>query len=231
MPLFASDVKAWLFDLDGVLTPTALLHRAAWKATFDPVLAEHGAPEFTDQDYLAQVDGKPRQDGARDLLQAKGITPTAELIDSIARAKDKAFAEVLRRDGIEAYPDARDLLQRLRSMGTPCAVVSSSKNCEEVVRAAGLSGLLDARVDGVTAAQEHLPGKPAPAMFQAGARALKVSPASCAVVEDALSGVMAGRGGHFGLVVGVDRVGGSHGRALTENGADVVVTALSELGL
>jgi HAD superfamily hydrolase (TIGR01509 family) len=222
-------VQCWLFDLDGVLTPTALIHAAAWKATFDPVLAEHGqAPFDASADYLAYVDGKAREDGVRGLLASRHIDATPELVTRIATEKDAAFGVTLKRDGIKPYPDA---LAFLHALTPPCAVVSSSRNCQEVVRVAGLTDLLDARVDGTTAATEHLAGKPAPDLFLAGARALGFDASVCAVVEDALVGVQAGHAGHFGLTVGVDRQGGDHRARLLESGADIVVSTLTELSL
>lgn len=236
-------VTACLFDLDGVLTDTAAVHDAAWTATFDAFLRERAdrtGEEFTPfdpvADYARYVDGKPRDAGVRDFLASRGIelpegspddAPGTVSVLSLGTTKN---ADLLRRidsDGVEVFEGSRRYLRAARDAGLRRAVVSSSANTAQVLHVTGLEEFVEARVDGVTLREEGLAGKPAPDSFLAGAAALGVDPAACAVFEDAESGVRAGRAGGFGLVVGVDRTG--HADALRENGADVVVTDLSEL--
>jgi beta-phosphoglucomutase family hydrolase len=229
--------RAWLFDLDGVLTPTADLHRAAWKQMFDEELERRGlAPPFSDADYLAYVDGKHRQDGVLDFLASRGVelpvgspgdAPDAGTIWALGNRKNELFAELLTRHGIAPYPGSKRLLDRLADREVPMAVVSSSRNAAAVLAAAGLSDCFAARVDGLTAAELGLAGKPAPDSFLHAAAELGVDPADAVVVEDALSGVEAGRAGGFGVVIGVDR--GAGREALVEHGADVVVADLAEM--
>ncbi len=230
------DVRACLFDLDGVLTRTATVHRTAWKQTFDAVLAAHGQGQFTDADYATFVDGKPRRDGVRDFLASRGIhppegdpadPPDAETVAGIGNRKNVLLLARLETDGVEVFQGSVDYLRAVRDAGLLTAVVTASANGEAVVRAGGMADLLQARVDGVVADRDGLAGKPAPDTFLAGARALGVEPAQAAVFEDALAGVAAGRAGGFALVVGVDREG--HADALREHGADIVVGDLSEL--
>ncbi len=229
-------IRACLFDLDGVLTQTASVHRAAWKETFDPVLAQAGQPPFTEADYLRYVDGKRRADGVRDFLAARGLElaegdpddpPESNTIMGIGNRKNQAVLQRLADDGVEVYAGSVTYLQAVRAAGLPVAVVTASANAEAVLQAADLIDLVDVRVDGVVAGREGLRGKPAPDTFLAAASALGVTPAQSAVFEDALSGVAAGRAGDFGLVVGVDRAGQSD--ALRDHGADVVVTDLAQL--
>lgn len=232
-------IRACLFDLDGVLTRTASVHRAAWRETFDAWLRAHhadGFVPFSDADYQEFVDGKPRRDGVRDFLASRGIhlpegephdPPSAATVAGIANRKNELLLRRLERDGVEVYPGSVRYLQAVRRAGLRTAVVTASANGEAVVGAAGLEDLLDARVDGLVAAREGLAGKPAPDTFLAGARALGVEPSAAAVFEDALAGVAAGRAGGFGFVVGVDRAGQRD--ALAARGADVVVADLAEL--
>ncbi len=235
-------VRACLFDLDGVLTKTATVHAAAWKEMFDEFLrrrAEASDSElvpFDADDYADYVDGKPREDGVRSFLAARGIElpaggpddpPDAETVAGLGERKNEIFMHKVHEDGVEAYPGSRRYLDAVAAAGLRCAVVSSSSNCEEILASAGLAGRFDARIDGVVAAREDLSGKPAPDTYLAGARALGVAAADAAVFEDALAGVEAGCAGGFGCVVGVDRVG--HGAALAEHGATVVVEDLAEL--
>jgi beta-phosphoglucomutase family hydrolase len=231
-------IRACLFDMDGVLTRTATVHRAAWKATFDQFLrATHpDQPEFTQDDYNRYVDGKPRLDGVRDFLASRGITlpegaagdhGDALTVNGLGTRKNELLLRELDEHGVEVYPGSRRYLEAARAAGLLTAVVTASANGEQVVSAAGFGDLLDARVDGLVAEREHLRGKPAPDTFLAGARALGVEPAQAVVFEDALAGVAAGRAGHFGFVVGVDRVG--HADDLRAHGADVVVTDLEQL--
>jgi beta-phosphoglucomutase family hydrolase len=236
-------VRACLFDLDGVLTDTASVHRRAWKAMFDAYLRpraqrrnEPFVPFDTDHDYLTYVDGKKREDGVRSFLASRGITlpdgqpdddPAAETVYGLGNRKNELFLETLQRDGVHVFEGSRRYLEAVSKAGLHVAVVSSSANTREVLEVTGLAVFVEQRVDGVTMRAEHIPGKPAPDSFLRAAQLLDVAPAAAAVFEDALSGVAAGHAGHFGLVVGVDRVGQSE--ALRDNGADVVVTDLSEL--
>jgi len=236
------DVRGCLFDLDGVLTQTAKVHGTAWKEMFDDYLREHaqqtGQPfvAFGAADYEEYVDGKPRADGTRSFLASRGIElpeghdddpPDALTVRGLGNRKNEIFTQRVREDGVEAYPGSVRYLRAVRDAGLGCAVVSSSANCHDVLVGAGIEDLLEVRIDGVVAKQEHLRGKPAPDTFLAGARALDLRPTEAAVFEDALAGVAAGRAGGFGFVVGVDRVG--QAEALKEHGADVVVTDLAEL--
>ena len=227
---------AVLFDLDGVLTPTADVHQRAWKRMFDEFLVPRGYAPFTDEDYLAYVDGRPRFDGVRTMLASRGIElpegdhaepPGDHSVSSLGNRKNELFQTVLRDEGIEPYPGSVRFLDHLESLGAKVAVVSSSRNAREVLEASGLAPRFDVVADGVLAATEHIAGKPAPDLFLAAADRLGVEAPHAVVVEDAMSGVAAGRAGGFGLVVGVDR-GAGH-EALHANGADVVVDDLAEL--
>jgi beta-phosphoglucomutase family hydrolase len=232
-----SDCDAVVFDLDGVLTDTARVHAAAWKLLFDELLRERGTPdEFTEADYLAYVDGKPRYDGVASFLESRGIElpygeptdpPDTETVCGLGNRKDALFHDALAEHGVDRFETSVALVRALREQGVQTAVVSSSRNCAEVVERAGMTELFAERVDGMTLEELDLPGKPEPAMFLEAVRRLGVAPERAAVVEDAVSGVQAGRAGGFGLVVGVDR----HDQAdtLREHGADVVVSDLGEL--
>lgn len=236
-------IRACLFDLDGVLTPTAKVHAAAWKELFDDVLRRHadrtGIPLVLFDpidDYLKYVDGKARVDGTRSFLESRhiplpggipGDPPEAQTVEGLAARKDRYFTARLRRDGVRAYPDAVRYLAAVRQAGLRRAVVSSSKNCEEVMLAAGIQGQVEIRVDGKVAIAERLPGKPAPDTFLAAAERLGVAPYEAAVFEDAISGVEAGRAGGFGYVVGIARDGA--GDELIAHGADLAVNDLDEL--
>ncbi len=228
-----SGTRACLFDLDGVLTQTAKVHAAAWKEMFDAYLRERaqatGEPfvPFEVADYTRYVDGKLRVDGARSFLASRGITPPDDEVQALAKQKDDLMVAILRQRHVETYAGSVRFVEAVRKAGLRTAVVSASKHCQEVLESAGIAGLFDARVDGNVAAAEHLAGKPAPDTFLAAARALGVEPEQAVVFEDALAGVDAGRAGHFGYVVGVDRVGQS--AALREHGADVVVPDLAAL--
>jgi beta-phosphoglucomutase family hydrolase len=230
--------RACLFDMDGVLTETATVHMAAWKRTFDQFLrAEHpDQPEFTQDDYNAHVDGKPRLDGVRDFLASRGITlpegspgdpGDALTVNGLGTRKNDLLLHELDEHGVQVYPGSRRYLEAVKRAGLATAVVTASANGKQVVDASGLGDLLDARIDGVVAKEQGLSGKPAPDTFLAGARALGVDPAQAVVFEDAVSGVAAGHAGHFGYVVGVDRVG--HADDLRAHGASVVVTDLDQL--
>jgi beta-phosphoglucomutase family hydrolase len=226
--------RACLFDLDGVLTKTAKLHAAGWKRMFDDFLRQWSAQSGKDfipfdavQDYELYVDGKLRTDGARSFLASRGIQLPEEKISELAAAKDAIMLRLFQQVHVETYEGSVRYVHAVREAGLRTAVVSSSKHCEQVLVSAGIADLFDARIDGNVAAKEHLAGKPAPDTYLAAARALGVEPAQAAVFEDALSGVEAGRAGHFGYVVGVDRVG--QGKQLRSHGADAVVTDLAIL--
>lgn len=228
---------AILFDLDGVITPTADLHMRAWAEMFTAFLDSHGVSEpYTDDDYFAHVDGKPRYDGVRSFLHSRGIDipegepsdpPDAETVCGLGNRKNDVFNAVLARDGIAPYPGSVRLLDALAERGTAVAVVSSSKNARTVLAAAHLTDRFEVVVDGVVAAELGLPGKPRPDTFLHAAERLGALAARAVVVEDAVSGVAAGRAGDFGLVVGVDRGAGE--RTLLDAGADVVVADLGDL--
>lgn len=227
-------VTACLFDLDGVLTQTAKVHAAAWKQMFDAYLRERAArtgEEFVPfdpvADYDQYVDGKPRYEGVRSFLAARGIELPEEAIEELGNRKNEIVLELIRRDGVQAYDGSVRYVQAARAAGMPCAVVSSSTNCRDVLIAVGMLELFEVVVDGNVAHEEHLAGKPAPDTFVAAARKLGVEVQRAAVFEDALAGVEAGRAGGFGVVVGVDRVG--QAAALRAHGADLVVSDLAQL--
>lgn len=223
-----------LFDLDGVLTPTAEVHMRAWKAVFDDVFAEWGiTPAYTDADYFDYVDGKKRYDGVASLMRSRNVEipwgevddpPSADTICGIGNRKNDAFAAELRRDGIAPYPGSLALVERLHAAGVPLGVVSSSKNAEEVLAAAELRDYFRVVVDGVVAERDGLASKPAPDMFRAGAMALGVDPARSVAVEDATSGAASAAAAGYAHVVGVDR--GTGADALRAAGATVVVDDL-----
>jgi beta-phosphoglucomutase family hydrolase len=229
-------VTACLFDLDGVLTGTAALHRAAWKETFDPLLAARGLAPFSDADYNNHVDGRPRFDGVRAFLASRGIElpdgpadaePSDDTVQGVGNRKNVRVQEIIAERGVNPYPGSVRFLEAAKKAGLRIAVVTSSANGAAVLDAAGLTKFVEARIDGVVITERRLNGKPAPDSFLAGAEALGTAPANAAVFEDALSGVQAGKAGHFGYVVGVDRVGQSD--ELRAHGADVVVTDLDQL--
>jgi beta-phosphoglucomutase family hydrolase len=241
--LLPDRIFACLFDLDGVLTQTAKVHAAAWKEMFDAFLVERAKqtgepvrPFELPADYAEYVDGKLRHDGVRAFLASRAIVlpegspddpPTTPTVHGLGNRKNDLVLELIRQRGVEIYPGSVRFVEASRDAGLRRAVVSASKNCREVLAAAGIEDLFEVRVDGVVAAEKRLRGKPAPDMFLAAAAALGVEPAASAVFEDAVSGVEAGRAGGFGWVVGVDRVG--QAPVLRSHGADTVVTDLSEL--
>ena len=233
-----NDVDAALLDLDGVITPTAEVHMRAWEVMFtrflDSLPEEH--EPYTDADYFAHVDGRPRYEGVATFLDSRGIElpqgdpsdgPDEQTVCGLGNRKNDLFNEVLREEGIEAYPGSVRLLDELPRRGVAMAVVSSSKNAVEVLRTAGLADRFEVVVDGVVAAEHGLAGKPEPDTFRYAAERLGKDPARCVVVEDAVSGVAAGAAGGFARVVGVDRGVGAD--TLREHGADEVVTDLAEL--
>jgi beta-phosphoglucomutase family hydrolase len=236
------NVRACLFDLDGVLTDTAKVHAAAWKEMFDGFLRERATRTgedfvpFGEDDYDTYVDGKPRYDGVRSFLASRGIEqpegkpndpPSAETIHGLGNRKNEIVLRLIHEQGVKAYPGSRRYLEAARDAGLHRAVVSSSTNCRDVLVASGIEGFFEARIDGIVAEREHLKGKPAPDTYLAGAKALGVTPGAAAVFEDALAGVQAGGAGGFACVVGVDRVGQADG--LREHGATIVVGDLADL--
>jgi beta-phosphoglucomutase family hydrolase len=236
-------VNACLFDLDGVLTQTAKVHAAAWKSMFDEFLKgwsrDHGeqfVPFDEVEDYDDYVDGKPRYDGVRSFLQSRGIElpqgtpddpPAAETVVGLGNRKNELVLKLIHEHGVQPYEGSVRYVHAVIDAGLKHAVVSSSTNTKDVLRAAGIADLFDHVVDGVVADRERLNGKPAPDTYLEGARELGVEPGAAAVFEDALAGVEAGRAGRFGFVVGVDRVGQAD--ALKAHGADVVVKDLAQL--
>jgi beta-phosphoglucomutase family hydrolase len=235
--------RACLFDLDGVLTDTASVHKKAWKAMFDSYLSDRAertgeafVPFDIAADYQTYVDGKKREDGVRSFLAAREITlpegeedddPSAETVRGLGNRKNEMFHETIRKDGVKVFEGSRRYLEAVTAAELAVAVVSSSANTREVLEVTGFDKFVQQRVDGVTMREEHIAGKPAPDSFLRAAELLRVQPAEAAVFEDALAGVEAGRSGQFGFVVGVDRVGQAD--ALRRNGADIVVTDLAEL--
>ncbi|MET7274915.1 MULTISPECIES: beta-phosphoglucomutase family hydrolase [Streptomyces] len=234
------DIQACLFDLDGVVTRTAVVHAAAWKETFDAFLRGRDGADFrpfTDSDYDEYVDGRPRADGVRTFLASRGIElpeggpddpPDAQTVNGVGNRKNELVLEKIRTEGVEAYDGTLRYIDAVRSAGLATAIVSSSANTVDVLRSIDAERLFDVRIDGVVARERKLPGKPRPDTFLAAARDLGVEPSRAAVFEDALAGMDAGRSGHFGYVVGVDRVGQTD--ALYAHGADRVVKDLAELG-
>lgn len=233
-------VRACLFDLDGVLTRTAVIHAAAWKEMFDDFLRRREGSDFRpfDQvgDYDEYVDGRPRADGVRTFLASRGIElpegadldpPGLDTVHGLGTRKNALVLEKIRKEGVEAYPGSVRFAEAVRAAGLRTAVVSSSANCRDVLISAKIEHLFEVRIDGVVAAERGLAGKPHPDTFLAAARELGVAPAAAAVFEDALAGMEAGRAGRFGHVVGVDRVG--QAEALRAHGADIVVRDLAEL--
>lgn len=216
-------ITACLFDLDGVLTRTAEQHARAWKQVFE----DHGISFDAVADYDAYVDGKPREVGVRSMLAARHIEAKPKLVEEIAAQKDDLFVRIIERDGVRTYDGSVRYLDAARAAGMRLAVVTSSKHCAQVLKAAGLEGRFDAQVDGNTGEALHLHGKPEPDSYLEAAREVATRPEAAAVYEDALAGVEAGRAGRFGLVVGVDRAG--QAEALRQHGANVVVRDLADL--
>jgi beta-phosphoglucomutase family hydrolase len=233
-------VRACLFDLDGVLTKTAVVHAAAWKEAFDDFLRRREGAAFRPfdavADYEQYVDGRPRADGIRVFLASRGIElpegrdddpPELDTVHGLGNRKNALLLEKIRTQGVEPYTGSVRYVDAARAAGLGTAVVSSSANCREILTSAGLDDRFDVRIDGVVAAERGLLGKPHPDTFLEAAHELGVEPQAAAVFEDALAGMDAGRAGGFGAVVGVDRVGQAD--ALRRHGADLVVSDLSEL--
>ena len=242
-PNLWKEFDAVLFDLDGVLTDTASIHSRAWKTVFDEFLARRAAAAGSDfvpfqieTDYLLHVDGRPRFEGVDQFLRSRGIHlpwgsrddhPGESTVCAVGNRKNDLVGSILREEGVEAYPGSLDLLRHLAADGKPMAVVTSSANAAAVLKAAGIAEMFDVMVDGNVATELELRGKPHPDPFLEAARRLGAPPERAVVIEDAISGVEAGRAGGFGLVIGVDRHGDAE--ALKRAGADVVVTDLAEL--
>jgi beta-phosphoglucomutase family hydrolase len=231
-------ITVCLFDLDGVLTDTASVHRVAWGAAFDPLLEKRGQPPFSDADYADHVDGKPRADGVRDFLHSRGIDlpegspdddPEKDTVNGVGNRKNVLLVKRIHEDGVQVFEDARRYLEHARDAGLRRIVVSSSANTRDVLHVTGLEQFIEGRVDGVTIREQELKGKPAPDSFLAGAKLADVAPEQAAVFEDALAGVEAGRAGKFGYVVGINRVDAEHAAGLKQHGASVVVDSLDEL--
>lgn len=225
-------VRAVVFDTDGVITDSARVHAAAWKRAFDACLREAGQDRMFDEadDYRRHVDGRSRRDGAAAFLAARGLDTSPEAVRAVADRKERLFARALREHGVEVYPGTLRLLRVLEAAGVPCAAVSASRHATELLERGRVRDLFATVVDGAEAARLALPGKPDPALFLEAARRLGVPADRCAVVEDALPGVEAGRRGGFALVVGVDRTADSASAAdLRAHGADLVFRDLAEL--
>jgi beta-phosphoglucomutase family hydrolase len=233
-------VRACLFDLDGVLTPTALVHAAAWKEMFDGFLRERDGEGFRPfdavADYDTYVDGRPRADGVRTFLASRDIElpegeeddpPQAVTVHGLGNRKNELVLRKIRTEGVQPYSGSVRYVEAVRAAGLRTAVVSSSANCRDVLVSAGIEHLMDVRVDGLTILDRGLRGKPKPDTFLEAAKDLGVTAEQAAVFEDALVGMDAGREGRFGYVVGVDRVG--QAEELRRHGADTVVTDLAEL--
>jgi beta-phosphoglucomutase family hydrolase len=226
-----------LFDLDGVLTPTADVHMSAWRRMFTAYFVAHRVtPAYTDDDYFSYIDGKPRYDGVRACLASRGITlpeghpddPAGDrTVCALGNSKNDAFNEVLADEGVEPFPGSVALIDHLEAIGVPMAVVSSSRNAADVLKVAGLAHRFEVVVDGKLAARQGIAGKPAPDTYEYAAHLLGVDAQDAVVIEDAISGVEAGAAGDFGLVIGVDRGAGSE--ELVRHGAEVVVRDLGEL--
>ena len=236
-------ITACLFDMDGVITQTAKVHDAAWKEMFDEFLKdwskqhdEKFVPFDPEKDYEKYVDGKPRDEGTASFLESRGIKlpqgqesdkPGTQTVYGLGNRKNELFLVVLKRDGVQAYDGSVRYVKAAREAGLRTAIVSSSANTEAVLKTAGLSDLFEVRVDHQAAEQHHLKGKPAPDTFLEAAKELGVDAAHAVVFEDAQAGVAAGKAGHFGYVVGVDRVGQAD--QLRAHGASVVVKDLANL--
>lgn len=235
-----SGIRACLFDLDGVLTPTALVHAAAWKETFDAFLRRLEGPEFlpfdATTDYDEYVDGRPRADGVRTFLASRGVElpegeeddpPDHDTVHGLGNRKNVIVLDKIHQEGVAPYPGSVRYAEAVRAAGLRTAVVSSSANCRDVLVAAGIEQLIDVRIDGIVARERGLRGKPKPDTYLEAAGDLGFAPDEAAVFEDALVGMDAGRAGRFGYVVGVDRTG--QAEELRRHGADTVVEDLGDL--
>ncbi|MGO4591017.1 HAD family hydrolase [Paenarthrobacter sp. 2TAF44] len=234
---FWTGAAAMLFDLDGVLTPTAVVHEQAWQELFDGYLSQTGHTHgYQEADYFNYIDGKPRFEGVRDFLASRGIIlsegpsdddPAHPTVQGLGNRKNLIFNEIVESHGVVPYAGSVRFIGAALALGLKVAVVSSSRNAPAVLKAAGLDGYFRVVVDGQVAADAGLPGKPDPATFEYAAKLLDVPREDCIVVEDAVSGVNAGSAGHFRAVIGVNR-GAGHQRLL-DAGATLVVDDLNEL--
>lgn len=243
LPVTPERFDVVLFDLDGVLTDTAKVHAACWKKMFDEFLrkraesrGEEYRPFSITEDYYLYVDGRLRSDGVRDFLRSRNINlpegdpdapPESETVSGLGNRKNDMVNALMESEGIDVYPDSMAWVRLLREQGYKTAVVSASSNCKTILKSAKILDLFDTIVDGTVAADLGLAGKPSPDTYLKAAEQLGAEPKRAVVVEDAIAGVKAGRSGGFGLVIGVARKGNY--QELKENGADLVVTDLSEL--
>lgn len=229
--------SAILFDLDGVLTPTAAVHERSWKQLFDGYLqGVPGAESYRESDYFDHIDGKPRFDGVRDFLASRSIVlpegpsdddPASNTLHGLGNRKNQVFNDIIRSGGVEAFEGSVRFIEAAKAHGLMLAVVSSSRNAPAVLLAAGLARYFPVVVDGIVAAAEGLPGKPDPATYSYAAALLDLPNDQCVVVEDAVSGVLAGSAGSFHSVIGVDR--GAGRQTLLDAGATLVIDDLGEL--
>ena len=219
-------IEAVLFDLDGVLTPTDRVHEAAWERTLSPYIASLGQARYTQRDYDEYLNGRPRLDGIRAVLESRGLHPDDDTVHALGEAKNATFLNVLAEDGSDTYADAAAMLTYVRGRGLKTAVVSSSANAGAVLDAAGILDQFDLVVSGITAQEQHLAGKPAPDPYAYAARYFGLEPTHTLVIEDAVAGVTSGHAADA-VVIGIDR--GAGRSALTEAGADLVVEDLREL--
>lgn len=231
-------VDTVVFDMDGVITDTASVHRVAWKQLFDDYLKrranETSEPfvEFTETDYLAYVDGKRREDGVASFLVSRGIDPADDLVAELAANKNDYFLSILENEGVRAFDDTIEFISHLKAAGVHTALITASRNAQPVLGGAGLLDLFEVRVDGIVAAENDIPGKPAPDVFLEAMKRVGGKIETTAIVEDAVSGVQAGAAGEFALVIGVNRTDGDeHRQRLADGGADVVVDRLDELNV
>lgn len=235
--------KAVILDMDGVITKSAQAHFGAWKQMFDDYLRERAARRneefipFTEQDYYRYVDGKPRYDGTKSFLESRDISlprgrpddpPGKETVCGLGNRKNRYFLAYLKKNGVESYQSSEDFIKSIKSRNTAVALISSSRNARAVLESAGVKKLFNVIVDGMDAEKHDLNGKPAPDIFLEAAKRLGVNPGESIVVEDAISGVEAGKAGGFGLVIGIDRSGKN--KELKKRGADIVVKDLSQIG-
>lgn len=218
--------RAVLFDLDGVLTPTDRIHEAAWEQTLSPYIAEHDWLPYSDHDYDQYLNGRPRLDGIRAVLESRGVQPDHQTLERLGGDKNATFLHILHTQGSDTYPDAMAVLQWARQRGLKTAVVSSSANADAVLEAAHIHDQFDAVVSGITARAEHLSGKPAPDPYLFAARQLDLKPSATLVIEDAVAGVVSGHAAGAG-VAAIDRGVGIE--ALKAAGAHVVVSDLRDL--
>jgi trehalose 6-phosphate phosphatase len=234
---------AVIFDMDGVITQSARVHAESWKRMFDEYLQQRAklqgkkfVPFDREKDYYQYIDGKPRYDGTRSFLESRGVSlpygspedsPDKETICGLGNRKNQYFLKYLKEHGTESYPSTMDFIRKMQARNKRVAVISSSRNAKEVLEAAGVLTLFHVIVDGIDSAKQNLKGKPKPDIFLEAAKRLDVNPKRTIVIEDAISGVKAGKAGGFGLVIGIDRSG--QNPELKSSGADVVVSDLSEI--